>query len=109
METLNYQEAIETLLRNFSEMVMPEGEEVEIIRDRAGGHYLVIVVGWHDQGRVYGSLVHLDLKDNKIWIQQDRTEPGIAKELVEMGIPKSNIVLAFKSTFLRQFTEYAVG
>ncbi|MBE9118294.1 XisI protein [Lusitaniella coriacea LEGE 07157] len=109
MENLNYQEAIETILSSFSEMVTREGEEVEIICDRAQGHYLVMVVGWHEQMRVYGSLVHLDLKDRKIWIQQDKTEPGIAKELVELGIPKSDIVLAFKSTFLRNFTEYAVG
>lgn len=109
MENLSYPAAIETILSDFSEMVMREGEEVEIIRDRAGGHYLVMVVGWHEQMRVYGSLVHIDLKDDKIWIQQDRTDPGIAKELVEMGIPKSDIVLAFKSVFLRKLTEYAVG
>jgi len=66
-----------------------------------------MVVGWHNQIRVYGSLVHIDLKDDKIWIQQDRTDTGIAKELVSMGIPKSSIALAFKSAFLRKFTEYA--
>jgi len=107
MENLNYQEAIEKILSNFSEMVVQKGEEVEIICDRLGGHYLVMVVGWHNKIRVYGSLVHIDLKDDKIWIQQDRTDTGIAKELVGMGIPKSNIVLAFKSAFLRKFTEYA--
>ncbi|NEP57144.1 MAG: XisI protein [Symploca sp. SIO2G7] len=107
MENLNYQEAIEKILNNFSEMVVQKGEEVEIICDRFGGHYLVMVLGWHNQIRVYGSLVHIDLKDNKIWIQQDRTDTGIAKELASMGIPKGDIVLAFKSAFLRKFTEYA--
>jgi len=107
MENLNYQEAIEKILSDFSEMVVQKGEEVEIICDRVGGHYLVMVLGWHNQIRVYGSLVHIDLKDDKIWIQQDRTDTGIAKELVNMGIAKSDIVLAFKSAFLRKFTEYA--
>ncbi|MDY7012916.1 MAG: XisI protein [Cyanobacteriota bacterium] len=105
----NYQETIEKVISNFSEIVVREGTEVEMIRDREGGHYLVMVVGWQDHIRVYGRLVHINLKDNKVWIQQDRTDTGIAKELVELGVPKSNIVLAFKSQFLRKFTEYAVS
>jgi hypothetical protein len=48
-------------------------------------------------------------KDGKIWIQHDGTEIGIANQLVELGIPKSDIVLAFHSPFKRQFTEFAVG
>jgi translation initiation factor 6 (eIF-6) len=109
MERLTYQEAIEKILNNLSEMVVREGTEVEIIRDRVAGHYLIILVGWHDQIRVYGSLVHIDIKDDKIWIQQDRTDTGIAQELVEAGVPKSDIVLAFKSAFARKFTEYAIS
>jgi len=109
MERLKYQEAIEKIIKDCSEMVVREGTEVEIIRDRSAGHYLIIIVGWNDQFRVYGSLVHIDLKDDKIWIQQDRTDTGIAKELVEAGVPKSDIVLAFKSAFARKFTEYAIS
>ena len=33
--------------------------------------------------------------DNKIWIQHDGTEIGIAKELVALGISKQDIVLGF--------------
>lgn len=50
-----------------------------------------------------------DRQDDKIWIQQDRTDTGIAEELVEFGVPKTDIVLAFKSGFTRKFTEYAVS
>jgi hypothetical protein len=35
-------------------------------------------------------------------------EVGIANELVERGVPKKGIVLAFHSPFKRQFTEFAV-
>jgi aspartyl-tRNA synthetase len=109
MERLKYQQAIEKIIKDFSEMVVREGTEVEIIRDREAGHYLVILVGWNDQSRVYGNLIHIDLKDDKIWIQQDRTDTGIAKELVAAGVPKSDIILAFKSVFARKFTEYAIS
>jgi hypothetical protein len=53
--------------------------------------------------------LHLDIKDGKIWIQHDGTEIGIANQLVALGVPKSDIVLAFHSPFKRQFTEFAVG
>ena len=44
--------------------------------------------------RVYGVLIHIDLKGETIWIQYDGTEVGVANELVEQGIPKEDIVLA---------------
>ena len=109
MERLNYTEAIGKILNSFCDMVVREGTEVKIIRDRESGNYLVILAGWNDGSRVYGISVHIELKNDKIWIQQDRTDTGIAQELVEFGVPKTDIVLAFKSPFTRKFTEYAVN
>ncbi len=106
-QKLNHQEAIEKVIKTFSDMVVNEGTEIESICDRKNGHYLVMVVGWNDQIRVYGSVVHIDLKEGKIWIQQDRTDTDIAKELVDLGVPKTDIVLGYKSTFTRKFTEYS--
>lgn len=109
MERLNYTEAIEKILNSFCDMVVREGTEVKIIRDRESGNYLVILAGGNDGSRLYGISVHIELKNDKIWIQQDRTDTGIAQELVEFGVPKTDIVLAFKSPFTRKFTEYAVN
>jgi hypothetical protein len=109
VERLNYTEAIEKILNSFCDMVVREGTEVKIIRDRESGNYLVILAGWNDGSRVYGISVHIELKNDKIWIHQDRTDTGIAQELVEFGVPKTDIVLAFKSPFTRKFTEYAVN
>ncbi|NER33043.1 MAG: XisI protein [Oscillatoria sp. SIO1A7] len=46
---------------------------------------------------------------DKIWIQRDGTEDGMATELAAAGIPKEQIVLAFHPPELRQYTEYAAG
>ena len=46
-----------------------------------------------------------DIKDEKIWIQQNLTEDLVATELVEKGVPKHDIVLGFQSAF----TDYAVS
>ena len=45
----------------------------------------------------------------KVWIERDNTEDGVAPELVQAGIPKSQIVLAFRSPEVRKHTEYAVA
>ena len=71
--------------------------------------YQLVHVGWHDDRRIHGCILHLDIRDGKIWLQHNGTENDIAAELVEMGADKSDIVIGFHSPFKRQFTEYAVG
>lgn len=72
--------------------------------------YQVVNEGWENPRRVYGCLIHVDLKGEKIWIQyDDGTEVGVANELVELGIPKQDIVLAYQSPYMRQFSEFAVS
>ena len=68
-----------------------------------------MLVGREGIRRVHGCLVHVDIIDGKIWIQRDGTERGIARELVEAGVPKDRIVLAFHSPAKRQQTEFAVS
>ena len=77
--------------------------------DRVNDHYLLVNVGWDRGLRVYGSLVHIDIVDGKIWIQRDGIEEGIATDLENAGIPKDMIVLGFRPPEIRQYTEYAVA
>lgn len=83
--------------------------EEELIFDTVRDRYQLVYVGWRNQSRHYGCVLHLDIKDGKIWIQYDGTEIGSAKELVNLGVPKEDIVLAFHEPFVRQFTGFAVG
>lgn len=85
------------------------GYDTQRIIDEVNGHYLLLRVGWDGMKRKYSALLHLDIKNDKIWIQQDYTEEGIATDLLELGIAKSDIVLAFQAPLKRPFTEFAVG
>ena len=49
------------------------------------------------------------IKDEKIWIQYDGTEIGTANELVELGVPKEDIILAFHAPYKRPYTGFGVG
>lgn len=108
MDSLSsYQNTIKKLLENLA----PPSDEIEsqIITDTEHDHYQLTQVGWKNNRRVYGCVLHLDIKDQKIWIQHNGTELDIAQELVNRGIPKQQIVVGFQSPFKRQFTEFAVA
>lgn len=83
--------------------------EVQTIFDNERDHYQLLYVGWRENKRDFGCVLHLDIKGGKIWIQQDGTEVGIANQLVEMGVPKEDIVLAFHEPEVRQFTGFGTG
>lgn len=83
-----------------------EEYEVQTIFDEQQDHYQLLYVGWRGNKRDFGCILHLDIKDGKIWIQHDGTEVGIANQLVSMGVPKQDIILAFHEPYIRQFTEF---
>ncbi|MCG8368394.1 MAG: XisI protein [Pseudanabaenales cyanobacterium] len=107
---INYQVIIQQLFNNYIEF-LGETEELQLesIFDREHDRYLLVEVGWQNGRRIYGALLHIDIINDKLWIQQDGTEEGIASELVALGIPKQKIVLAFKPIERRKITEYAVS
>jgi hypothetical protein len=81
----------------------------EAIFDAEHDHYQLVNVGWQDETRIYGCILHIDLLEEKVWIQHNGTEFNIADELMAQGVLQADIVLGFHSPFKRQFTEFAVG
>ncbi len=83
--------------------------ETEVAFDKERDHYQIIHVGWDGNQFVYGCVIHIDIKHNKIWIQWNSTEDDIAADLVNLGIPKEDIVLGLHHPDVRKFTDYAVA
>ncbi|MBD2493333.1 XisI protein [Nostoc sp. FACHB-280] len=105
-----YREYIQRLLKEYAARDLEEDNvEVQLIFDTEHDHYQLFYVGWRNRRRVYGPVIHLDIKNEKIWLQWNSTEDDIAADLVELGVPKQDIVLGFHSPYMRQFTDYAVG
>jgi hypothetical protein len=80
-----------------------------LIADTMGEVYVLMDLGWEGRTRVNSVYIQVRIKDGKIWIEQDWTEEGFANELVEAGVPKQDIVLAFQSPARRQLTEFSVA
>ncbi len=89
----------------------PSNEQVvnQILADDAQGHYYLMRVGWKRGLRVHGCVFHADIIGEKIWIQDDWTEYGIANELTDRGVPRTEIVLAFYLETERANTDFAVN
>jgi hypothetical protein len=111
MDTLEtYRQIIEKALTEYAEIPYAYGDiQTETIFDRKNDHYLLINVGWNKDRRIHGCLIHIDIINNKVWIQRDGTEEGIAVELEQAGIPKDHIVLGFRPPEIRKHTDYAVA
>ena len=100
---------MQEILSNHSRNDIVNGTQIQLLFDTLRHHYQVLNIGWKEQKRVYGVIIRVDIIEDKIWIQRDVTEIGIANEFLAVGIPKQNIVLGFKSPFKRQFTDFAVS
>ncbi|MDM9585753.1 XisI protein [Nostoc sp. GT001] len=110
MAKLNeYREYIKNLLQQHASIVWDNRIQAQTIFDTEHDRYQLVYVGWREQDRIYWPVLHLDIIDDKIWIQQDGTEVGIANELVELGVPKEDIVLGFQLPSVRKYTEFAVS
>jgi hypothetical protein len=78
--------------------------------DVEGDHYQLVNLGWKNSStRIYGCVIHVDIIDEKIWVQHDGTEDAIADQLVVKGVPKQDIVIAYHAPYVRQYTEFALG
>ena len=75
--------------------------------DRENKHFMLLEMDWQNGKRVYQVIAHVDLIDDKFWIQVDHTPTGIGVDLEEAGIPKNRIVLAFYPLEHRKHGEYA--
>jgi XisI protein len=113
MAVEQYRQYITTLLSERAQrstgLSKAEEYEVQTLFDIEQDHYQLLHVGWCANRRKFDCILHLDIKNGQIWVQNDYTEEGIANRLVEMGVPRNDIVLAFHEPSVRQYTEFSTG
>lgn len=104
-----YQQAVTEVLADYQSQFRKTSQNIQsqIIADDKNCHYQFLWTGWKEERHIFNVAFHIDIAGGKIWIQQDNTETGIANLLVEKGIPKSDIVLAYFPPAHRKLTEFA--
>ncbi|MEN0003112.1 MAG: XisI protein [Bacteroidota bacterium] len=103
------QTIVKTVVKRYADYREHELDELDtqVVLDDTHNHYFLQYVGWNDMERIHYCLLHLDIKNGKIWIQRDFIDHGVATDLLEMGVAKSEIVLGFQAPFKRPFTEFS--
>ncbi|MEG5056399.1 XisI protein [Microcoleus sp. A2-C5] len=108
---LRYQGIIKAILQEHANFrnTIPDGYQSQILFDDERGGYLVLDIGWNDDNYLHATPIHINLIEDKIWIQYDDTEEGVATDLLAAGIPKEDIVLGFRHPRVREYTEFGTG
>ena len=107
---LNYAEICKRILNDYVKLyTQGTNFPLRTLFDEVKQSYILLDVGWYGDEYIHNALIHLEIIDGKIWIQNDDTEEGVATDLLEAGIPKDNIVLGFRPPKLRVHTGFAVA
>ncbi len=111
MDTVTqYRQIVRDLITQYAQYQPAHGDvEIEAVFDEANDHYEMMYTGWEDYHRIHGCVLHIDIRNGKVWIQHDGIEGGVAEELVAAGVPRHDIVLGFQPPPVRQYTEYAAA
>lgn len=111
MDTLiKLDQAIESVLQQTADTLSGhENGNSQIIIDADRKNFVLIMLGWEGHRRIHDCLVHIQMIDDKIWIQHDGIEDSITENLEAAGIPKNQIVLAFYPEHVRVHTGYAIA
>ncbi|MEZ4633039.1 MAG: XisI protein [Deinococcales bacterium] len=107
---LKYEELIKELLNDYArEYSGGDNQPLKVVFDDVNQSYLILDVNWHKNEYIHHTPLHLDIIDQKIWIQYDDTQDGIATDLLAAGVPAQDIVLGFRPPHARRYTEFATG
>lgn len=85
--------------------------EVEVLPlfDTVHDNYLLVDGGWRGIERIHHIIAHIRIHNDKIWVEADNTNVEIVQQLLDYGIAKAEIVLAFYSPQKRHLTEFAAA
>ncbi|MBV7335897.1 XisI protein [Chloroflexi bacterium TSY] len=107
---LNYPEIVKKILKEYADL-FSEGSKhpLRTVFDDVNQSYLLLASNWYGREYIHHTSIHIDIINDKIWIQYDDTEEGVATDLLGAGVPAHDIVLGFRPAELRQYTEFAVA
>jgi hypothetical protein len=99
---LKYESAMRSFLEEYARIkpINFRNAENQVIIDRENGHFQLVRLGWQDGRYIHNTVFHFDLVENKVLVQQNRTDLSIVEELEEYGIEENDIILPFEELVL---------
>ncbi|TAE32287.1 MAG: XisI protein [Cytophagales bacterium] len=105
-----YRQLIKQILLEQTRIPYAYGDiTIETVFDTQNDRYMLTDVGWDRTGRVYGVVAHVDIINSKFWIQRDGTEESLPVMLVNQGVPKEDIIVAYRTPTERELMGFAIA
>src|SRR5690242_2807749 len=105
-----YRAIVRRLIEEYASFTPSYGDiRTEALVDPERDHYEVMQMGWDGHRRVHGSIIHIDIRDGKVWIEHNGTDVRLGEELVAAGIARKDIMLGFQPEELRSLSGFGVG
>lgn len=91
-----YREIVKNTILKYAQFKPSHGNiELHPVFDEIRDHYALMQVGWNKDKRVRGNILYLTIKNEKVYLEYDGIEQGISDDLINQGIDKSDLVIAF--------------
>ncbi|MCL1467231.1 XisI protein [Argonema galeatum] len=105
----DYRQLVKVLLNKYASFFNSDNEvKTQRIFDLENDRYILLSIGWLGGRRVHHCIMHIDIIDSQVWIQENNTDLLIAEELVAAGISPKSIILGLQPPEVRAYTSYGV-
>jgi hypothetical protein len=105
----HYRQSIRQFLDKYVDVWREKGVETQLVIDLERDHYLLLRVGWDGDKRINHPVFQFDIKNGKIWVQENNTDVELDKNFEEMGISKKEMVVGFHHPLMREHSDYATA
>ena len=95
----NYRQILQKIVKRHARFQPANGEiETHAVIDSENDDYMVVDSGWNEKGRrIYDVVLHFRLQNGTVHIERNNTDAEIVQELLESGIEKDDIILAYNA------------
>ncbi len=89
---------VKDIINQYARLKPSHGDiRLDTVFDDEQKHYALMQVGWDRGRRVRGNLIYITLQDERVVIEYDGMECGVAQNLIESGISPDRIAIAYQS------------
>ena len=95
----NYRRILQRVVKRHAQFQPANGDiQTHAVCDRETDEFMVIDSGWNEKGRrIYDVVLHFRLQDGIVHVERDNTDAEVVRELLDSGIAKDDLILAYNA------------
>lgn len=109
MDTINIYRKILTIFFEERAAIQNEqdnGLQAQLLINEAKTNFLLLKMGWKNKLFVHTVTFHMELKEGKVWIYENKTDVDLTGVLVDRGVDGRDVVLGYLSPALRALQRF---